>query len=132
MTRLLLDSTFLIDAERSGDSLDAAITDDDDVAVAAITVAELQVGVELSKGRRRLAREQFVVDIINTIQVIDYDLNVAQAHALLLAAVRRKGRPRGANDLIIAATARASERTVLTADADAFANLSGVTTHAHR
>ena len=132
MTRLLLDTTFLIDAERVGATLDDAVADDDDVAIAAITVAELQVGVELSKGRRRLAREQFTADVIHTLPVIDYDLNVARAHAVLLAAVRRKGRPRGAHDLIIAATARASERSVVTADAAAFANLPGVTVLAHR
>ena len=132
MTRLLLDTTFLIDAERAGDTLDDAIADDDDVAIAAITVAELLVGVELAKGRRRLARQEFIEDIVNTVPVIDYDLDVAQAHAVLLAAVRRKGRPRGAHDLIIAATARAGERTVLTADAEAFANLPGVAVHAHR
>ena len=132
MRRLLLDTTFLIDAERAGATLDDALADDDDVAIAAITVAKLQMGVELSKGRRRLVREQFIADVINTLPVIDYDLNVAQAHAVLLAAVRRKGRPRGAHDLIIAATARASERSVLTADAVAFANLPGVTVHAHR
>ena len=53
MTRLLLDTTFLIDAERSGDILDEFIEDDDDVAVAAVTIAELRVGALLADGRRR-------------------------------------------------------------------------------
>ena len=48
MTNLLLDTTFLVDAERAGDNLDVLIADDDDVAVAAITIAELGVGVELA------------------------------------------------------------------------------------
>ncbi len=39
MTRLLLDTTFLIDAEHDEELLDGLI-DDDDAAVAAITVAE--------------------------------------------------------------------------------------------
>jgi hypothetical protein len=49
----LLDTTFLIDAERTGGGLDEVIDDDDDVAIAAITVAELRVGVELSRGKAR-------------------------------------------------------------------------------
>ena len=60
MTLLLLDTTFLIDAERSGSGLDAAIGDDDDVAVAAITIAELLVGVELAAKQHKAARHDFV------------------------------------------------------------------------
>src|SRR5439155_27154002 len=48
-----------------------------------------------------------------SVPVLDYDLEVAAAHAELLAEVRRQGRPRGAHDLVIAATARASGRTVV-------------------
>ena len=132
MTRLLFDTTFFIDAERAGSVLDEVIDDDDDVAVAAITLAGLRVGALLATGRRRVARAGHVTDIAAEIPVLDYDLDVAEAHAELLAAVRSQGRPRGAHDLIIAATARASERTVVTADGDAFAALPGVTVRRHR
>jgi tRNA(fMet)-specific endonuclease VapC len=44
---------------------------------------------------------------------------VARHHAALLAHARRTGRPRGAHDLIIAASARATGRTLLTMDAEA-------------
>ena len=44
MTRLLFDTTFLIDAERSADELHELIEDDDDVAVAAVTIAEPRGG----------------------------------------------------------------------------------------
>jgi tRNA(fMet)-specific endonuclease VapC len=44
-------------------------------------------------------------------------------HARLLAATRRSGKPRGAHDLIIAATAIGSGRVVVTADARGFAEL---------
>lgn len=63
--------------------------------------------------------------------MIDYDLDVAEAHAELLE-VRAQGQPRGAHDLIIAATAKASERTVVTADATAFSGLTGVLVRADR
>jgi tRNA(fMet)-specific endonuclease VapC len=116
----------LVDAERGGDSLAEVIDDGDDVAVAAITVAELKVGVQLAKGGRRNTRERFVMAILGAVSIEPYDLDVAEAHAALLAHVRQAGTPRGAHDLIIAATARARERQVVSSDQAAFAELPGV------
>ena len=95
-------------------------------------MAELRVGVLLSRGKGRAARQEFLDDLVGTIPIIDYDLEVASAHAELLVEVRRQGAPRGAHDLIIAATARAHGGIVVTADAAAFANLSGVEVRAYR
>jgi tRNA(fMet)-specific endonuclease VapC len=102
------------------------IDDGDDVAVAAITVAELRVGVQLANGRRREKRERFAAAVLDTVSIESYDLDVAEAHADLLVHVRRTGAPRGAHDLIIAATARARDRQVVSADQRAFAELPGV------
>jgi len=126
VTRLLFDTTFLIDAERTGDDLDDVIDDDDDVAISAVTIAELRVGALLAKGRRKAVRGAYVEDIMATIPVLAYDAEVAEAHAELLVAVRSQGRPRGAHDLIIAATAKAFDRTVVSADRTAFSDLPGV------
>ena len=126
MTRLLFDTTFLIDAERTGDGLDDVIDDNDDVAIAAVTIAELRVGALLATGRRRTARSAYVDDVVATIPVLAYDVVVAEAHAELLLEVRTQGRPRGAHDLIIAATAKAFDRTVISADRTAFRDLPGV------
>jgi tRNA(fMet)-specific endonuclease VapC len=128
---LLLDTTFLVDADRGGDQLDAVVADTDDVAIAAVTVAELRVGVELSSGKARRRRQDFLDGAIATVPVVSYDMAVAEAHAHLLVAVRQQGRPRGAHDLIIAATARATRRTVVTADTGAFSDLPDVTVRAH-
>lgn len=100
-----------------------AIADNDDVAVAAITVAELKVGVQLAKGRRRDKRERFVAAVLDAVSVEPYELDVADAHAALLTHARRTGTPRGAHDLIIAATARAREREVVSLDQSGFAEL---------
>jgi tRNA(fMet)-specific endonuclease VapC len=126
LARLILDTTVLIDAERGGDWLAEAVGDDDDVAVAAVTVAELKVGVEMAKGRRREKRERFVAAVLGSVSVEVYDVRVADAHAALLSHVRRTGTPRGAHDLIIAATARASERQVVSLDRGGFAELPDV------
>jgi tRNA(fMet)-specific endonuclease VapC len=132
VSQLLLDTTFLIDAERSSAGLDDVIDDEDDVAIAAITIAELRVGALLAHGRRRSARAAYVDEIAAEIPILDYDAEVAEEHAELLAEVRNRGRPRGAHDLIIAATARAFHRAIVTADAAAFADLSDVSVRSHR
>lgn len=132
MTRLLLDTTFLIDAERDGTVIEQLIADDDDAAIAAITVAELRVGALLADDRRRSARAAFVDVVLSALPVIDYDLDVASAHADLLVHVRRAGAPRGAHDLIIAATAVATGRAMVTASGSAFESLPGVDLRFHR
>ena len=132
MTRLLFDTTFLIDAERGGVDVEDVIDDADDVAIAAVTIAELRAGALLASSRRKSRRMAFVDDIVATIPVINYDPEVAEIHAALLVEVRVQDKPRGAHDLIIAATARASDRTILSADRTAFRNLPGVSVHSHR
>ncbi|HEY9473911.1 MAG TPA: PIN domain-containing protein [Mycobacteriales bacterium] len=125
--RLILDTAVLITSERNGFALDQLLDEADDVAIAAITVAELLVGVELADADRRPARMAFIDELLQVIPVQDYTLGVARAHAMLLACTRRQGRSRGAHDLVIAATARATGRTVVTSDAAAcFADLPGV------
>lgn len=103
------------------------IADDDEVAIAAVTVAELLVGVFLADDAHRPRRQRFVDEIRTTIPIIDYDGAVALSHAQLLVAARRQGRPRGAHDLIIAATANATQREVVSANASAYQDLPGVT-----
>ncbi len=126
MARLILDSSSLIEAERGESELLDAIADADDVAISAITVAELKVGVGLAKGRRRANRELFIASVLDAISIENYDLSVAEAHAELLVHVRRAGTPRGALDLIIAATALARDREVVTLDRRGFDDLPGV------
>jgi tRNA(fMet)-specific endonuclease VapC len=116
----------LIDVERDGFDLDDLIGDDDEPAIAAITVAELGVGVEIASGRRKSARKRFLDDLVATLPIVGYDIEVARAHTGLLVAVRQRGTPRGAHDLIIAATARATARTVVTSDRTGFLDLPGV------
>jgi tRNA(fMet)-specific endonuclease VapC len=115
VTDLLLDTTFLVDTERTGNGLDNLIADDDDVAVAAITIAELRVGVALAASANRPGREQFVDAVIATIPIIDYDLHIATVHAKLLTAVRRHEAPPGEPHADLARGVRDTEgRSVLT------------------
>ena len=122
----MLDTNVLIVAERSAFDLDSLIADDDEPAVAAITIAELGVGVEIATGKRRQVRRGFLEDVVSSLPVLGYDLEVARVHTGLLLGVRKSGRPRGAHDLIIAATAKATGRVVVTADRSGFDDLPGV------
>jgi tRNA(fMet)-specific endonuclease VapC len=126
LARLILDTSTLIEAERGEGDLLESLNDVDDVAISAITVAELRVGIGMAKSRRRANRELFIASVLDAISIESYDLEVAEAHAQLMVHVRRAGTPRGAHDLIIAATALARDREVVTLDRRGFAGLPGV------
>ncbi len=122
----MLDTSVLIAAERGRRDLADVLRGDDEPAIATITVAELLVGVELAAAARRLSRARRIEDLLAAVPVEPYTVDVARAHAALLAATRVAGRPRGAFDLIIAATGVATSRVLISADQAAFADLPGV------
>ncbi len=126
MARLILDTNALIQLDRQG--MDTwPVSESDDLAIAAITLAELHHGVLAADTGHRRAREQFVDDVEESIEVLPYTKSTAAEHASLLDHVRRTGRPRGAHDLIIAAHAKQSGRLVVSLDAKArFSDLPGV------
>jgi tRNA(fMet)-specific endonuclease VapC len=124
MAALIVDTGVLVDVERGNRQLDEVIADDDDIAIAAITLAELEVGVRLASSEPQLRKRRLFIDsILGAASVISYDEPTALRHADLLAHVRRMGRPRGAHDLIVAATAAATGRTLVTTDSHAFTDL---------
>src|SRR5207245_8860848 len=79
VARLILDSTVLIAAERRGAPLDQVIGDEDDIAIAAVTAAELLFGVELADARRRRRRQAYVDQVLAAVPIEGYDLDVARA-----------------------------------------------------
>jgi tRNA(fMet)-specific endonuclease VapC len=114
--RLILDTGVILRAERGDGGLARLLRGDDDVTIAAVSLAELRFGVESAYDSRRARRQEFVDGVRALIPVEDYTSDVAVVHARLLAHVRREGKPRGAHDLIIAATAAATARTLVTTD----------------
>ena len=94
--------------------------DDDELAVAAVSIAEYRVGIELADTVARAAdRARALTAIVSAVDVLEYTEATAAHHARLIAHVRRTGTARGAHDLIIAAHASETGRTVLTRDAQA-------------
>jgi tRNA(fMet)-specific endonuclease VapC len=125
--QLILDTNILIGYERG--TIDRSALDEDELAVAAISIAEYRTGIELADAPERAAeRARALATITSVIDVLDYTQITAAHHARLLAHVRKSGTPRGAHDLIIAAHAAESGRLVVTRDAKArFGNLPGIT-----
>jgi len=126
--RLILDTGVLVASERRASAALADVLEaDDDVVVAAVTVAELRTGIELATARHRAARTEFLVKVLETLPVEPYGVDVAEEHGRLLAHVHRSETKRGAHDLIIAAIALATKRVLLTTDRNArFDDLPGV------
>jgi tRNA(fMet)-specific endonuclease VapC len=122
--RLILDTGVLVAAVRG----QATVPDDADVAIPAIVIAEYLAGVHLDQDAgRRAAQHAFLDEVLAVIPVCTYDRSVAEHHADLLAYTARQGRRRGPHDLIVAATGRATDRTILTTDLQArFGELPGV------
>lgn len=124
--RLILDTNVLIAYERG--TIDRAALDNAELAIAAVSVAEYRVGIELADIPERAAdRARALVAITSAVDVLDYTEGTAAYYARLIAHVRRTGQARGAHDLIIAAHALQTGRLVLTSDANArFGDLPGV------
>jgi predicted nucleic acid-binding protein len=124
--RLILDTNVLIAYERG--TMDRSSLDEDELAIASVTVAEYRVGIELAATTDRAAeRARALASITSAVDVLDYTQATAAHHGRLLAHVRRSGTPRGAHDLIIAAHAAQTGRTILSRDARArFGSLPGV------
>lgn len=116
MARLILDTGVIIAGVRGQIDV-AAIGDTDDVVIPAVAVAEYLAGTLLDPDSGRSAAQRaYLEEVLQVLPVHEYDRDVAEYHAALLAHVQRTGTRRGVHDLIIAATARAADRIVLTTD----------------
>ncbi len=95
----------------------SALSGADDLVLPAVAVAEYLAGTLLDADPGRSAAQRaFLDELLEVLPIRDYDHAVADQHADLLAHVQRTGSKRGAHDLIIAATARATDRVVVTTD----------------
>lgn len=130
---LIIDTNVLIRAERSRTSIDFRQWEEHgDVFISAITCSELLVGVHKADTiERRIKRGAFVEAILEALPVLVFDKEVARVHAQLMAAFP-KAMTVGAHDLIIGATAIKHGFPVLTANAEEFSRMAGLTVLAFR
>jgi tRNA(fMet)-specific endonuclease VapC len=124
--RVILDTGVVIAFERGRLDVDAVLGVDD-AAIAAVTAMQLLVGVERADEAHWQRRAVHVEAVLSSVPVIDYTLDVARVHARLAVQAMSLGKPRSAYDMIVAATAVADGRVLLTTDAAAdFAGLAGL------
>lgn len=93
----------------------------DDVAISAVTVAELRYG-EL-KGRTPSRARARLATFLDALEALPFDAAAAEQHARTRLALAKAGTPIGERDLIIASTALARSLTVVTGNAREFARM---------
>jgi tRNA(fMet)-specific endonuclease VapC len=93
-----------------------------DVAVSAMTVAELVFGAMVSSNAFR--RTQDTTRFLEKVAVIPFDERMAREHAQIRATLRRT--PIGHSDMVIAATAVVSSRVLVTSNLREFSRVPGL------
>ncbi|MCL2653296.1 MAG: hypothetical protein FWD63_05865 [Propionibacteriaceae bacterium] len=125
--RLALDTGVLVAAERAGRVPDSWFEDDDDIGLPVIALAEFRAGVACARDDYRPRMQCFLDGFLELVGVLPYDDAVLDQHVALMAWTINHGVSRGQHDLISAATAAATGRTLLTLDGRArFDELPGV------
>ena len=108
----LLDTSVLISASPP-DELDLPET----AAISVISIGELRVGVSLARDERtRGLLERRLAGVRAAFQPLDVDVHIADTYGEVLATARRERRTAKATDLLIIATARATDRQLVTLD----------------
>lgn len=124
--RALLDTSVLIDFPAS-----AVAEEADEVAVSAVTIAELQYGVTAATDLiEQLRRRRLVQTVLGQFEVLPFDVAAAEYYGVLATLVRDQGpspRPRRL-DLQIAATAACHGLTLLTRNGGDFTGLESALT----
>ncbi len=91
----------------------------EEIAVSAMTLAELHVGVLVTDDPGvRAARLKTLTAVEHEVEVLPIDDRVARSFGEVVAAARRNGRKPAVADALIAATALAHGLTLYTCDAD--------------
>ncbi len=125
----LIDADVIIQAERKALDLDAWLRShpNEEIKLAAITVAELWRSVERAAGVHRARRQKFVLRALSVFEVVPYTEKAAAEHARLWAEVEATGQRMNPHDLMLAATARESGAAIVTFNTRRFAAVPGLT-----
>ena len=133
MTRYLLDTNIIGNAVKPRPSQPLlawmAAQRDEDLCIAALTLAEIQRGIlELPRGRKRTALDAWFAgpegpQALFAGRILPFDDRAALVWARLMAEDKAAGRPRSALDMVIAAVAVAHECVVVTGNERDFAGV---------
>lgn len=124
--RGVLDTSVFI-ASESGRPLNEDVLPEE-AAVSVVTLAELHAGVLAARDTQTRARRMATLDILNDVEILPVDADVARIWAQLRVSLAETGRLINVNDLWIAATAARHRLPVVSQDDDfqAVDGMSGV------
>jgi predicted nucleic acid-binding protein len=124
--RGVLDTSVFI-ASESGRPLNEDLLPEE-AAVSVVTLAELRAGVLAARDTQTRARRMATLDVLNDIEILPIDADVARIWAQLRVSLAESGRRIDVNDLWIAATAARHQLPVVSQDDDfqAVDGMSGV------
>jgi tRNA(fMet)-specific endonuclease VapC len=125
---LMIDTNVFIHFEKSGNPIDLSSWDNSQkVYLSVVVVSELLMGVHRANTEeRRQRRSAFVEAVISGVGVLDFTAAAARVHAEIQADLAKKGQLIGAHDLIIAATARFHDLSLLTDNVGEFSRVPGL------
>jgi predicted nucleic acid-binding protein len=126
---LLIDADVIIQAERKALDLDVWLRSrpEEEIKIAAITVAELWRSVERASGAHRTLRATFLIRALLPFEVVPYTGKAAVEHARMWADIESVGQRVSPHDLILAATAIECGASIVTFNARRFATVPGLT-----
>jgi len=121
----MVDTNVFIRFEKSSKAIDlSSWGQSEKVYASVVTVSELLMGVHRANTEeRRQRRSAFVEAVISGVGVLDFTIGSARVHAEIYAELAKKGQMIGAHDLIIAATARYHDLSILTDNVDEFSRV---------
>ena len=124
---VILDSSILVAFERRRFDLERLLRDHSPPALAAVTAAELLIGVERADSpERRVRRESFVEQLVGRVPIVPFDLAQARLFAAHFADLARRGQVIGDRDLQIAVTALTMDYDLATLNAREFQRVAGL------
>jgi len=125
---LMIDTNVFIIFEKTGKTIDLSPWEQSErVFISALTVSELLIGVyRANTEERRQRRAIFVEAVVSGVGVLDFTIGAARVHAEIYAELANKGQMIGAHDLIIAATARHHDLSILTDNVEEFSRVPGL------
>jgi len=126
LTRYLLDTSIISDLIRNPLGKTAkriAKVGEENICTSIIVAAELRYGCA-KRGSERLTKA--VEDLLSEINVLPFDVPADAEYGAIRSQLEAAGTPIGGNDLLIAAHARASGATIITANIDEFKRVRGL------
>lgn len=124
--RYLLDTCVISDFVKGeiGTCIRLKQTTPADIAVSVVTAMELRYGLLLNPQRTQKV-EPAIASILSSVTILPFDVEEAERAAQIRAVLKSKGRPIGAYDVLIAATALQHGLLMVTANRREFERFAG-------